>query len=67
MKVIDFGIAEIYSETRSRRQKIVAGTCTYMAPEQWRHEPLDPRTDIYSFGMIFYEFLSGRPPFRAHG
>jgi len=64
VKVIDFGIAEIYSETRARRQENVAGTCTYMAPEQWRRGSLDPRTDVYSFGVIFYEFLAGRPPFR---
>ena len=63
VKVIDFGIAEIYSQSTSNCQKVVTGTSTYMAPEQWQHKTLDPRTDIYSFGAIFYEFLAGRPPF----
>ncbi len=64
VKVIDFGLAEMYSETRAGRQQNIAGTCSYMAPEQWKGEAVDPRTDIYAFGIIFYEFLAGRPPFR---
>ncbi len=64
VKVIDFGIAEIFSDSRGRRQETICGTCTYMAPEQWRMENLDPRTDIYSFGIILYECLAARPPFR---
>jgi serine/threonine protein kinase len=65
-KVIDFGIAEIFSETGGRRQQSICGTCSYMAPEQWRKEHLDPRTDVYSFGIILYECLAARPPFRHH-
>jgi serine/threonine-protein kinase len=64
VKVIDFGIAEIYSETRGGQQAVVGGTPPYMAPEQWNQGVLDQRTDIYSFGIILYEFLAGRPPFR---
>ena len=64
VKVIDFGIAEIYSDKGGSRQDSLAGTFPYMAPEQWRRGKVDPRTDIYSFGVIFYECLAGRRPFR---
>jgi serine/threonine-protein kinase len=64
-KIVDFGLAAAVSHMDSRltRSGMVAGTPTYMAPEQVRGRSLDARTDIYSLGVIMYEILTGRPPY----
>ena len=71
VKVCDFGIAKITEkddETKPAGQKLttqglVVGTPEYMSPEQARGEKLDPRSDIYSMGIILYQLLTGRTPF----
>jgi eukaryotic-like serine/threonine-protein kinase len=72
VKVCDFGLAKILdvgdSETSSgpvTRQGAIFGTPAYMSPEQARGDPLDPRSDIYSCGVIIYKMITGRTPFRA--
>jgi eukaryotic-like serine/threonine-protein kinase len=69
VRVIDFAIAQRIPSGLARffhrRKGKVQGTPSYMSPEQIRNEPLDPRTDIYSFGCVAYEIVTGRSPFRA--
>ncbi len=64
-KVLDFGIAKVESAPGLTNPQDVIGTPGYMSPEQCRGEPLDPRSDLYSLGVVFFECLAGRPPFRS--
>jgi serine/threonine-protein kinase len=65
VKIVDFGLAAGISPTDSRLTQHSArlGTPLYMAPEQARGGTIDPRTDIYSLGVIMYELFAGRPPY----
>ena len=65
-KLLDFGIARRLSSKAMTRTGIVMGTPEYMAPEQARcARELSPAVDIFSLGCIFYECLTGEPPFIA--
>lgn len=64
VKVTDFGIAKLVDATGEGTMiGAVIGTPLYMSPEQVQGIPVDNRADIYSFGIMMYEFLHGRPPF----
>ncbi len=66
VKVLDFGIAKLKesSDASGLTQKgMIIGTPYYMSPEQCRAEKLDPRSDVYSLGVIVYEMLTGEVPF----
>ncbi len=62
-KVVDFGLASIEGYDRLTRTGSIVGTVHYMSPEQVRGEVTDHRTDIFSFGTMFYEMLTGKLPF----
>jgi eukaryotic-like serine/threonine-protein kinase len=68
VRIIDFALAQRAPSGLAklfRRKAKPAGTRSYMSPEQIRGQPLDGRADIYSFGAMCYEMVTGRPPFRA--
>jgi eukaryotic-like serine/threonine-protein kinase len=67
VKVADFGIATVLSDTNTdlTRAGTVMGTATYFAPEQAQGRPVDARSDLYSLGVVLYEMLVGRPPFKG--
>lgn len=64
----DFGIAKLIAGSTLSgltAPNAVMGTPTYMAPEQWRSEPVDARTDVYALGVMVYQMLLGQVPFSA--
>jgi serine/threonine protein kinase len=61
--LMDFGIAKILSGARMTATGTLLGTPAYMAPEQWKMEPIDGRVDVYSLGVMLYELLTGDLPF----
>lgn len=65
-KLLDFGLARRGEKgARAVRQTSVGGTPLYVAPEQARGENVGPYTDLYSFGCMLYEMLTGSPPFTS--
>ena len=67
VKVMDFGIARAISDSSATiaQTSAILGTAQYFSPEQARGESVDARTDLYSTGVVLYELLTGRPPFRG--
>src|SRR5438128_12134179 len=59
VKVLDFGLAKSGQDETVTASHMVMGTPAYMAPEQREGQPADARADIYSFGLVLYEMLSG--------
>jgi len=65
IKVMDFGLAKLRGSLRLTKASSTVGTLAYMAPEQIQGADVDARSDIFSFGVVLYEMLSGHLPFRA--
>ncbi|HMS39187.1 MAG TPA: protein kinase [Pyrinomonadaceae bacterium] len=76
VKILDFGLAKLIKQENSfsdsadeisaknqTAKGIILGTVNYMSPEQAKSEKIDERTDIFSFGILIYEMLSGKTPF----
>src|SRR5215510_12088406 len=74
VKVLDFGLAKLTEQPEPATQTaatenvdissgLVMGTVKYMSPEQASGRQVDPRSDIFSFGVVLYEMIAGRPPF----
>ncbi|PYQ19972.1 MAG: hypothetical protein DMF79_11440 [Acidobacteria bacterium] len=74
-KLLDFGIAKLRGPvlegapaamaSETTREGVILGTPQYMAPEQLEGKPVDARTDVFAFGLVLYEMVSGRKPFEA--
>ncbi len=63
VRILDFGLAAIKGEKKLTKTGSTLGTTHYMSPEQTRGEVLDERSDIFSFGVVVYEIISGHLPF----
>jgi len=74
-KILDFGVAKwdpnksssenTVNDTRDTSAGQLLGTIPYMSPEQLRSQPIDPRADIFSFGVVLYEMATGAMPFQG--
>ncbi len=64
VKVVDFGIAKLVSNSLTRPGRVVGSPC-YMAPEQLRGQAVDGRSDLFSLGAVLYQCLTGRVAFRG--
>ena len=77
-KVLDFGLAKLIRDGRLATSEetpvedsltgvgVIPGTALYMSPEQARSDELDPRSDLFSFGVVLYEMATGKKPFAGN-
>jgi len=64
-RIVDFGLASIMGSDHLTKTGSTLGTIGYMSPEQVRGDKVDHRTDLFSFGVVLYEMITGHAPFKA--
>lgn len=65
VKILDFGLAKLAGQAGLTRAGSIVGTAAFMSPEQARGEEVDHRTDIWSLGVVLYEMITQKQPFRG--
>jgi serine/threonine-protein kinase len=65
VEIVDFGLAKWQGASTLTREGVTPGTVCYMSPEQIQGKEVDRRTDIWALGVVLYEMITGRPPFRG--
>ena len=62
-RILDFGLAKVHGADKLTKTGSTTGTAAYMSPEQAQGREIDARSDLFSFGVVLYEMIAGRPPF----
>jgi len=65
VKIMDFGLAKLAGQSILTKMGAIVGTINYMSPEQTWGDEIDHRTDLWALGVVFYEMLTGKLPFKA--
>ncbi len=65
VKIMDFGLAKVKGTSKITKMDSTVGTIAYMSPEQSRGDEVDSKTDLWSFGVVLYEMLTGKMPFKG--
>jgi serine/threonine protein kinase/tetratricopeptide (TPR) repeat protein len=65
VKIVDFGLAKLAGQSRLTKIGATVGTVAYMSPEQMRGAEVDHRTDLWALGVVLYEMVTGRLPFKG--